>query len=607
MCGIFGIAYRAGAPLALGPVLRKALERLEYRGYDSVGVAIMAHTNSESVQVYKDVGKVGEVVGKYSIDSLRGVAGIAHTRWATHGRPSRENAHPHVDCTGAVAVVHNGIIQNYAEIRERLVAAGHTFRSETDTEVIPHLIEEYMKTLPPWEAFKEAVAQLRGAFAIVALIASTPHTLYFARRLSPLVVGIAEDSAVVASDLPTVLDHTRRVVVLHDDEYGYTAPGEVHVERGGAPVDLAGRVVEISWTADMASKEGYPHYMLKEIHEQPMALAGTLSGLDWDILRAAAEALRDARHVYIVAAGTSLHAGHVMALGLARLGVKATPVVASEVHSVVGAVGEGDLGVAISQSGETIDTLVAVRALRGAGARVMAITNVVGSSVARESDLVIYTRAGPEVAVAATKTFTTQVLVVNALLHALAEAVGNGDITYVGDNMQRVPHMVSRVLQLTEGPIRELSRAVAGRASAYYLGRGLGLPVAMEGALKLKEVAYIHAEAYPAGESKHGPIALVADGFPVVFVFLDREVEKALMGNVMEMRARDATTIGLIPPGASHLAELFDIYVEVPYLDPYNNVILYVVPLQLLAYYAAVHRGYDPDKPRNLAKTVTVE
>ncbi len=604
MCGIFGIAYRTSDTVIIGPVLRRALERLEYRGYDSVGVAIVS---GGEIHVYKDAGKVNEVAEKYRIDSLRGVAGIAHTRWATHGRPSRENAHPHIDCTGSVAVVHNGIIQNYAELRRQLETAGHVFRSETDTEVIPHLIEEYLKAYPPWEAFKKAVGQLQGAFAIVAIVSSTPNTLYFARKLSPLVVGVAEGTAIVASDLPTVLDHTRRVIVLHDGEYGYTSPGEVHVERDGSPMDLSSRIIEVSWTAEMASKEGFPHYMLKEIHEQPMALASTLSGLEWQTIRTAADVLLDARHVYIIAAGTSLHAGHVMAIGLAKLGIKATPVVASEVHSIARAIGEGDVGIAISQSGETIDTLAALRSIRSAGARTIAITNVVGSTVARESDLAIYTRAGPEVAVAATKTFTSQVLVINAMLHALADMTGNDEFKRVGNNLREVPQNVNRTLQLTEGPVRELSRTIAGVSSAYYLSRGLGLPVAMEGALKLKEVAYIHAEAYPAGESKHGPIALVSRGFPVLFVFLDEETEKTLMGNVMEMRARDALTIGLIPVGADHLRGLFDRHVEVPYLDPYNNVILYAVPLQLLAYYVAIRRGYDPDKPRNLAKTVTVE
>jgi glucosamine--fructose-6-phosphate aminotransferase (isomerizing) len=582
--------------------LRRALEKLEYRGYDSAGIAVI----DKGLVVRKDAGKVAEVAARYSFDALQGIAGLAHTRWATHGGPDQTNAHPHIDCRGVIAVVHNGIIENYAELKEELIKRGHVFRSETDTEVVVHLVEEYKRQgLDTFTAFKKAVSRIRGAYAIALIDAENPQVIYFARNLSPLIIGVGDGFNIVASDIPTVLDHTKRVIAVRDGEYGYITPRGVYIEADGVPQDAASRIEEIPWSAEMATKGGYPHFMLKEIYEQPEALASTVAGLDWKTLEAVANALLSARNVYVVAAGSSHHAGLVLSHFLLRLKITPIPIVASEYAAYESLFNREDVAIAISQSGETIDTIKAVRALRERGVKVIAVTNVVGSTLSRESDLVIYTRAGPEIGVAATKTFTTQVATLAALYVSALKTLGYDTASYERE-LKSLPDLVRKTVENTAGTAKDLAKRLKKAASAYYLGRGSAVPVAMEGALKLKEVAYIHAEAYPAGESKHGPIALVEEGFPTIFVFSDPATREKTLSNVAEMKARGAYTIGTVP-ARSDIAKKLDMPIEVPDAGELVAPILHVIPLQLLAYFTAVERGHDPDKPRNLAKTVTVE
>ncbi|WP_292000500.1 glutamine--fructose-6-phosphate transaminase (isomerizing) [Caldivirga sp.] len=608
MCGIVGVAGGVGERLGL--VLKKCLERLEYRGYDSAGVAV---TGAGRIIIRKGKGKIHEVEARVNFTALDGLSGIGHTRWATHGKPSDENAHPHVDCTGEVAVAHNGIIANYKELKEQLIARGHRFISDTDTEVIAHLFEDYVKAgLPALVALRETIRRLKGSYAIALLYSREPDRVFFARNVSPLVIGVGEGFNFLASDIPAFLSYTNRVITLHDGEYGYLTPSGIYIERNGEPVNVEGRVRVVNWSPEAASREGYPHFMLKEIHEQPKALRETWAGLDMGYVSKLSRIITEARRVFITASGTSYHAGLVLDYLLAGLAGLDTHVFnSSEYRKYLRLVREGDLLVAVSQSGETIDTLMAARVFRERGARVLAVSNVVDSTIPRESDYQLYTSAGPEISVAATKTFTAQLMILTAL--AANAALYNGGIgkeTYslIMSELEQAPDLVNATMINVEARVRHIADKVKVKASAYYLSRGIGLPIAMEGALKMKEVAYVHAEAYPAGESKHGPIALVDQGFPVIFTVADDDYLDPLEGNVMEMAARGAYTIGILP--SKHYARLGKVFTEViqtPDASPYLLTIIQSIPLQLLAYYTAVLRGYDPDKPRNLAKTVTVE
>lgn len=603
MCGIFGIVFAKRPARPIGEILRRGLERLEYRGYDSAGIAVISEGG---LVVRKDAGKVAEVSSRYGFDAVQGTAGLAHTRWATHGKPDQVNAHPHVDCRGVIAVVHNGIIENYAEIKEELTKMGHVFRSETDTEVIAHLVEQYKREgLPIFAAFKKAMSRLRGAYAIALIDAENPDMILFARNLSPLIVGVGEGFNIVASDIPTILDYTKRVIAVKDGEIGYITPTEIFIEHDGVPQNPFVRIEEIPWSAEMATKGGYPHFMLKEIYEQPESLAGTVAGIDWRILDSVAQVILSSRHVYIVGAGSSYHAGLVFAKMLPSLRVSPMPLISSEYAVYEPLFDRDDVAIVISQSGETIDTIRAARSMRERGVRIVAVTNVVGSTLARESDMVIYTRAGPEIGVAATKTFTTQVATLMALYISALKALGH-DVANYERELKMLPELTRKIVETTAGTTRDLAKRIKSAHSAYFLGRGVALPVAMEGALKLKEVAYIHAEAYPAGESKHGPIALVEEGFPVIFIFSDPNTAEKTLSNVAEMKARNAFTIGTVP-AKSDIAKKLDWPIEVPESSEIISPILHVIPLQLLAYFTAVEGGYDPDKPRNLAKTVTVE
>ncbi len=616
-CGIIAVAASEGAlHKKLGSVIKEGLKRLEYRGYDSVGFAII--TKEGDLVIRKSKGMIDAVSVKLGFDNYDGLIGIGHTRWATHGPPSDMNSHPHTDCLGRIAVAHNGIIENYFSIKSDLMTKGHRFTSETDTEVVPHLIEEFKKQgMRPYEAFKAAIARLEGAYALVSVDLDEPDKVFFARKTSPLVIGLGNGVNFVASDIPAFLGYTRRVIVLRDGEVGYITKDSVVIETAlesegrtvWTRVDYARRVRFIEWTVEMAMKSGYPHFMLKEIHEQPQAIASTLAGIK-DVIDDVAKAVSKADKVLLVGAGTSYHASYVGAIMLNNIShVWAHPLISSEMPWYINSIKEGDVIIAVSQSGETIDTLLAVREAKKRGALTIALSNVVDSAIPRESDLAIYTRAGPEIGVAATKTFTTQVTTLAYLAIKVASLRGtlkNNELNEHLKALQSLPEIVKAVITTHEARAKAVAKIMAEKASAFYLGRGYGLPLSMEGALKLKEVAYVHAEAYPAGESKHGPIALVEEGFPVIFTVLQGRDGEMIKSNIEEMKARYAWTLAVAPKNLEDILSAVDVSFKMPAEPLTSSSVAYVVPHQLVAYYTAIRRGYDPDKPRNLAKTVTV-
>ena len=587
MCGIIGVISTVDSK-KLSEITVSALKRLEYRGYDSVGVASLG---GKGLEVRKAKGTVEEVISKKKITEMSGYIFLGHTRWATHGPPTDYNAHPHTDCSGKIAVVHNGTIKNFKELREELQSLGHVFKSETDTEVIPHLIEEFMKRgMDAYTAFKNAVKAIDGSYAILAIIQGEKR-IFFAKKDNPLVIGLGEGENYIASDIPAFLPYTRRILVIADNEIGYITASHVFIEDlNGNVIDVSKRIRIVDWDIETASKEGYPHFMLKEIHESPKAVRDTVSSLlsDLELIEKVAEEIRNAERVIVVGAGTSYHAGLYFSLLLNRIGINSTPLIASEYYNIKGK--KGDFVIAISQSGETIDVLQAIRKLKGEGGRIASITNVIESAIARESEYKIYMRAGPEIGVAATKTFTTQLVSLLIIYSILTKENLK--------NFEKADEEVYNALGL-EGYAKKIGEELSRARNIYYLGRGLSLPLAMEGALKIKEVAYVHAEAYPAGESKHGPIALVEKGFPVVFIN-DGEMPELLKNNVMEMKARGAKIYVVSTNKRVGEGDEVHIESEIPPLS--------IAPIiQLIAYYASTAKGIDPDKPRNLAKTVTVE
>ncbi|MCE4602813.1 MAG: glutamine--fructose-6-phosphate transaminase (isomerizing) [Desulfurococcales archaeon] len=610
MCGIIGITMRRGNATS---IIVEGLKRLEYRGYDSVGVALQSEGR---VEIRKAKGTIDSFVRKASVMSLRGQTGIGHTRWATHGPPNDVNAHPHTDCRGEIAVVHNGVIRNYSSLREELATRGHRIISDTDTELIAHLLEEEAsKPGSMVDALARTLSRLQGSYALAILYSREPGRVYFAKMHSPLILALGEGSNAVASDITAVLDVSRRIIPLNDGEFGWIGPEGVEIYRltpaGYTRVpqsEVESRIKFIEWTPEAASKAGYPHFMIKEIYEQPQAVMETFNGaVDDPALAEASRLIAGARDVLIVAAGTSYHAGLVFSYHLYRLARRhSIPLIASEYKQYSPAVGEDTVVVAVSQSGETYDTLAAVREYQSLGARVVGVTNVVGSALDRVSDITVYTRAGPEIGVAATKTYLAQVTILTLLAGYTGEATGALDrgAREVRDPLSRVHEVVNDAIRSSEPYAKQLA-GVEG--SMYILGRGLGSHIAREAALKVKEIAYLHAEAYPAGESKHGPIALVEPGFPVFIVATSDSPEVA--GNAIEMYSRGGRVIvtkpadmGLEIPRGIEVLDLPPSRGD-PVLEPFILAPFY----QLLAYYAAVKRGYDPDKPRNLAKTVTVE
>jgi len=607
MCGIFGCILRRGMA---APTIHAALKRLEYRGYDSVGIATV---HQDRLYIKKDQGKIDEVHKIHNLDDLPGYVGVGHTRWATHGAPYQANAHPHTDCTGKIAVVHNGIIENFTELKSELEELGHSFKSKTDTEVIPHLIEEKMKNgLSLVEAVKEAVKLLRGSYAIAIISPLEPEKIICAKKESPLVLGINEDAVYCASDIPAFLPLTNRAVVVEDDEI-------VILKRDGYEIrrvddwSLVSREPEvITWTPQMAEKHGYPHFMLKEIHEQPLCLRNTLRLQDL-YLDLMATFLDRAGEVFLVACGTSYHACLAASYMFSKLAYLAThPVIASEFIEQQGmAVNINSTILAVSQSGETADTLAAVEYARHRAATVLGLTNVIGSTLTRVSRVYVCQQSGPEIGVAATKTFTSQLSVLAQLALRVAKIrgkVSHRQIEEFEEKLRQIPDIVERTIENNEEKIKELAKKYRDKGIFYFLGRGISSATALEGRLKLLEIAYIPSIAYPAGESKHGPISLIEEGFPVIFVCPKDETHKTIIGNIMEMKARGASIIAIIDEDDEEVKELADEYIEIPGNVPgILSPIPYVVPLQLFAYYMAVEKGLDPDKPRNLAKSVTVK
>jgi glucosamine--fructose-6-phosphate aminotransferase (isomerizing) len=588
MCGIVGYV----GPKPVVPVIMDGLRRLEYRGYDSAGVAIV---KGGEMQIRRSAGKLSRLDDVLASNPVDGQFGIGHTRWATHGRPTEENAHPHRDCRGRIVVVHNGIIENYLELKRELTAAGHRFVTETDTEIVAHLVERETRDDGLVAAVRRALTHLRGLFALVLISADEPDTIVTVRNGPPVVIGLGQDEFFVASDIPAILNHTRDVVFLADGEIAVvTRSGVAFSDFAGAPI--AKTPQHVTWDPVMAEKAGYPHFMLKEIYEQPWAVRETVLG------RTSAEtgrvylhemgldegALRAIDRVVILACGTSWHAGLVgkfLIEELARVPVE-----------------------------ETADTLGALREAKRLGARSIAICNVVGSMATREADGTVYTHAGPEIGVASTKAFTCQLVA----LHLLAVALGQARGTLAPDRartiieqLEQLPVGIEQALQ-GDAQIKAIAERLHQHRDFLYLGRGINYPIALEGALKLKEISYIHAEGYPAGEMKHGPIALIDEDLPVVAIAADDEVFEKALGNIQEAKARGAqmivvTNASQAPAFDGLLDPARDVILTVPDAHPLLLPVLLVVPLQLLAYHTAICRGADVDQPRNLAKSVTVE
>jgi glucosamine--fructose-6-phosphate aminotransferase (isomerizing) len=609
MCGIVGYA----GPKEALPIILEGLERLEYRGYDSAGVAIL----DGGLTVAKRAGKVQDLQKEISEgEAPPGRVGIGHTRWATHGPPTDRNAHPQVDCHGGIAVIHNGIIENHAEIRAELEGAGHVFTSQTDTECVAHLIETAVAGgADLTSATRGVVARLEGAYALVVLSAAEPDLIVGVRLSSPIVVGLGKGANLLASDATALLEHTHRIVPLEDGQM-------VELRADGVRItDLQGNEVpatplDVDWDLRRAEKGGFDDFMLKEIHEQPTAIRDTIRGRvrggvhRLDDLRMSEDAIRAVDGVFVVACGTAFHAGLVAKYAIerwTRLPVEID--IASEFRYRDPVLDENTLTLAISQSGETIDTLQALRHAKEQSSWVVAITNTVGSSVDREADAVMYTHAGPEVGVAATKTFATQMVALHLLGLYLAQVRGTMSPEDIGEMVDRIlelPAQVRRAIELDD-QVTMLAEIYGDARDFLFLGRHTGYPAAMEGALKLKELSYIHAEGYAAGELKHGPIALIEEGVPVVAVATESHVYSKMLSNIQEVKARGARVIAIATEGDRQIHDLVDHVLEVPRTPDLLAPVVVSVPLQLLAYRIAKLRGCDVDQPRNLAKSVTVE
>jgi glucosamine--fructose-6-phosphate aminotransferase (isomerizing) len=583
---------------------------LEYRGYDSAGIAV---ANGQGARLVRSLGKLSALERLLAVESPHGLVGIGHTRWATHGRPSEENAHPHK--AGAVSVVHNGIVENHALLRERLTAAGRHFSSQTDTEVLAHLIDQALidgaSSLP--EAVRQALRQVEGSYAIAVLSDRHENEMVAAKKASPLVVGVGQGEMFVASDAPAILDQTREVIFLEDGDVAHIVRDQVSITKlDGQAVERPSRTV--TWTPGQAEKAGYPHFMLKEIHEQPRAVTDTLRGRlvlsNGDAVLWDKEVTEIPRRMVIIACGTSYHAGLVGKFLIEKVArIPCEVDLASEFRYRDPVIGPGDLVVGISQSGETADTLAAMNEAKARGARTLAISNVIDSAIARTSDLALYTFAGPEIGVASTKCFTAQLTALILLAIHLGRRNGALDdisaVRFANDVIQ-LPFKMSETLGLV-GDLKELARKHKDARDFLFLGRGSNYPIALEGALKLKEISYIHAEGYAAGEMKHGPIALIDDGLPVVIIATKGNGYDKVLSNLAEVRARDGHVIAVATKGDTEITKNCQDVLWVPDAPALLQPLLTVLPLQMLAYAVAVVRGHDVDQPRNLAKSVTVE
>jgi glutamine---fructose-6-phosphate transaminase (isomerizing) len=609
MCGIVGYV----GPRDAAPILLEGLRRLEYRGYDSAGIAVL--TDDGEVFVEKKAGKLTNLTDHLNGDAPSGHPGIAHTRWATHGRPNDANAHPHTDCSGRLALIHNGIIENYAEIKARLVAGGHRFTSETDTEVLAHLIEtKYDGDLV--EATRAALNEIRGAYAIGVMHLDHPDRIVGARMNVPLIVGLGDGEGFLASDVPAILEHTKNVVILHEGDIADVTPDGVRITAlDGGRVERD--VTRIRWNIEAAEKGGFQHFTLKEIYEQPHAIQECLRGrvdpagnVTLPELDAIEDKLRNVDRVYVVGCGTASYAGMVGAYLIqdwARLPAAAQ--VGSEMRYSPPPIDERTLVISVSQSGETADTLAPQKLAVERGATIVVVTNVVGSAITREADAVCYLQAGPEIAVASTKAFVSQVLVLEMIALHLARLRGtrtSHQLRTVGQGLRELPRLAAETLELAP-QIKKLARRYAEVRDLIFIGRGVGYPIAMEGALKLKELSYVHAEGYAAGELKHGPIALLDPDTPLLAIATKSATYEKLVSNVAEARAREAPIIAVATEGDEQITRYAHEVLYVPETLEELSPVIAVLPLQLLAYEVAVARGTDVDQPRNLAKSVTVE
>jgi glucosamine--fructose-6-phosphate aminotransferase (isomerizing) len=609
MCGIVGYV----GPRDAAPILLEGLRRLEYRGYDSAGLAVL--TEAGEVFVEKKAGKLSNLTEHLNGGAPAGHPGIAHTRWATHGRPNDANAHPHRDCSGRLALIHNGIIENYAEIKDRLVAAGHTFTSETDSEVVAHLIEErYTGDLV--EAVRDALNEVRGAYAIGVMHLDHPNRIVGARMNVPLIVGLGNGEAFLASDVPAILEHTKNVVILQEGDIADVTPeGVTIIGMDGVRVDRA--VTKIRWNIAAAEKDGFPHFTLKEIYEQPHAIGEALRGrvdeagnLHLPELDAIEEKLRRVERVYVVGCGTARYAAEVGAhLIQSWAGLPAAGQIGSEMRYSPPPIDDRTLVISVSQSGETADTLAPQKLASERGAVIVVVTNVVGSALTREADAVCYLQAGPEVAVASTKAFVTQVVVLEMIalhLAGLRATMSDRRRRSFGLALRDLPGQAAEALKLAP-QVKKLAARWGGVRDVMFVGRALGFPVAMEGALKLKELSYVHAEGYAAGELKHGPIALLDPHTPLVAIATRGATYEKVVSNVAEVHAREAPVVAVATVGDEMIDRYAQDVLYVPETPEEMAPVIAIIPLQLLAYEVAVARGTDVDQPRNLAKSVTVE
>ncbi len=608
MCGIIGyVGHREAVP-----VLLAGLKRMEYRGYDSAGLAVM---HDGEIRLKKEVGKISQLEKSLNGNFPQGNIGLGHTRWATHGIPSLVNAHPHIDSEGHIALIHNGIIENYVALRQRLESRGHIFRTETDTETLAHLIEDaYQGDL--LEAVQLALAQVQGTYGLAVICDKEPDRIVAARMGSPLVIGVGEGENFVASDLAAIVSYTRNVIYLEDEEVAVITKDDIkHRTLGNMKVQKT--IEPVTFDLEEIEKGGYEHFMLKEIMEQPRTLEDSMRGRLLEEegttklggISQYVNQLVEAKRIIIVACGTSWHAaliGEHMLEEFARIPVEVE--YASEFRYRDPIIEEGTIVIAISQSGETADTLAALREAKRKGAVTLGICNVVGSSIARETDAGIYIHAGPEIGVASTKAFTSQVTVLAllAILLGRRRIISSAQGRWMVREMKKLPNLVAKILENTDH-IREVAERFKDHRNFLYLGRGFNFPIALEGALKLKEISYIHAEGYPAAEMKHGPIALIDKDMPVVFIATQDGTYEKVLSNIEEVKARDGIVIAVCTEGDKEMAEKAEYTLEIPRTMNFLMPILSVIPLQLLAYYIAVLRGCNVDQPRNLAKSVTVE
>ncbi|MCX6695170.1 MAG: glutamine--fructose-6-phosphate transaminase (isomerizing) [Candidatus Altiarchaeota archaeon] len=592
MCGISGYVGNGNAPEILFDMLKK----LEYRGYDSAGIAYI--TGDGTIHLPKDKGKVDEVRRKLRPERLKSTIGVGHTRWATHGAPSQVNAHPHADCSGEIVVAHNGIIENYVDLKSELSELGHKFKSETDTEVIAHLVEHYMASEKSvLSALEKTLERLKGSFAITVITSREPDKIFIARNESPMLVGLGVGENFIASDAPAFLSKTKKALILEDMDYGFVSKKTVVIKNLSTRKEVKKKVHKITWGASEAEKEGFQHFMLKEIHEEPNAARNALSA-EKELEEIAGKLAKKTR-ICFVACGTAYHAGLVGKYILENYGIPAEAFVASEFrYSTVETMDDKTGVVSITQSGETADTIAAIKGAKKKDAYIASIVNVVGSSVTRISDDVAYIRAGPEIAVASTKAYIGQVLSCTLLSLLVARAKGRisaHEFEHLKSELKNIPRKIKEAVENRR--INEIAEENASTKKFFFIGRNINYPTALEGALKLKEISYVHAEGYPAGELKHGPIAILDQDTTVLAITAEGKLRDKMHSNIQEAKAR----------GAKVITVGFECDLDVPKTDPLLSPILNIVPLHMLAYYISVLKGLDPDKPRNLAKSVTVE